>query len=276
LRQAGSSLSKAERKIARVLHSTNLRAGLQPVSLLARAAESSGPTVLRFIKKLGFKSFPAFQTALRSEVSQRTKSPRAQLASSQEPLGDREFLRTARFQLIASLEATFDAIPERDFERAARLLGDRRRQIVVLGGRFTQLFAEYLVGRLYQLRPNVRLAGGPSIVISRNEDLPTLPRSAVLVVFDLRRYQVDSIEFARAAAERGVTIILVTDTWLSPIADFAAIVFPIHIETNWHYDSFANCAVLVELLFGKIVSQGGTEVLERIRLLESFQSGLLD
>ena len=37
-----------------------------------------------------------------------------------------------------------------------------------------------------------------------------------VVVFDLRRYQKDTIALAEAAGKRGATIVLVTDPWLSP------------------------------------------------------------
>jgi DNA-binding MurR/RpiR family transcriptional regulator len=275
LRQAAASLSKAERRIARVLLSTNLRGGLASVAALGREAQASGPSVLRFVAKLGFESYPAFQEAVRGEVSERTQSPRVQAARRKGQASDKEFLGRAKRQMLESLAATFDAIPQEDFRRAVRLLGDRGRQIVVTGGRFTQLFAEYLVGRLYQLRPNVRAAGSLSMLVSREEELPWLPQSAVLVVFDLRRYQLNTIEYARAAANRGVTVILITDTWLSPIADFAAIVLPLHVETSWNYDSFANCAMLAELLFGRILETAGAAAMERISLLESHQNGLL-
>jgi DNA-binding MurR/RpiR family transcriptional regulator len=275
LRQAAASLSKAERRIARVLLSTNLRGGLTSVADLGRAAQTSGPSVLRFVAKLGFESYPAFQQAVRAEVSERTQSPRAQAARRRGQVSDKEFLERAKKQMLESLAATFEAIPQEDFRRAVRLLGDRGRQIVVTGGRFTRLFAEYLVGRLYQLRPNVHAAGSLSMLVARDEELPWLPRSAVLVVFDVRRYQVDTIEYAREASKRGVTVILITDTWLSPIADFATIVLPAHVETHWNYDSFANCAMLVEVLFGRILENAGAGATERITLLESHQTGLL-
>jgi DNA-binding MurR/RpiR family transcriptional regulator len=276
LRQAAAGLSKADRRVARALLSTNLKSGLDSVAALAAASNVSGPSVLRFVAKLGFASYPDFQEALRSEFSQRTSSPRTQLERGRKTPDAKHFLETARAQLVDSLLSTFDAMHQPDFDRAAKLLSDRKRQVFVLGGRFTRIFAEYLVGRLYQIRPNVRTLGGQSVLIPKEEELPFLPASSVLVVFDLRRYQTDTIAFAREASKRGVSVILVTDTWLSPIADFATIVIPVHVDAPWNHDSFANCAVVVELIFGRILSEGHAEVFERIKLLESHQMGMME
>ena len=43
----------------------------------------------------------------------------------------------------------------------------------------------------------------------------------VLIIFDIRRYQESLSAFAKLAAGLGVTVILFTDQWLSPIARVA-------------------------------------------------------
>jgi DNA-binding MurR/RpiR family transcriptional regulator len=276
LRQVAAALTKAERRVARVLLSSNLKAGLQTVAGLATQAQVSGPTVLRFVTSLGFESFPAFQQAVRIEVPQRVKSPAAQFHQRLKGQSKDAFMAAVREAMTLSINSTLDALLTNDFDKVIKLLSDKRRQVFVLGGRFTQLFANYLAGRLYQLRPGVRTLGSSSTVISNNEELLSLRRTSVLFVFDLRRYQLETIELAREAEKRGAAVILVTDTWLSPIADFATVVLTVPVDTPWGYDSFANCAVLIEVLFGRILSESNVSTLERIKDLEGHQPGVMD
>ena len=75
VRRSLGELSKAERKVARTLLSGPPTIGLQSVSQLAALAEVSGPTVSRFVARLGFDNYAAFQQALREDLSARVLSP---------------------------------------------------------------------------------------------------------------------------------------------------------------------------------------------------------
>ena len=68
----------------------------------------------------------------------------------------------------------------------------------------------------------------------------------VLICFDIRRYQENVTTLAEAASKRGVTIILFTDQWLSPIARFAKITFPVQTSVPSEWDSTVAMLGLVE------------------------------
>lgn len=270
----GAGLTKSERRITRVLLSTNMKLAQDTVAGLAARADVSGPTVLRLVSKLGFDGYPAFQAAAEHEYNQRISSPPQQIDQRLQGLDIGAFLDASRQQFSASLDAAFDAWKESEIDKVTKLLADENRSIFVLGGRFTQLFAAYLAGRLFHLRQDVRTVGSTSLIISKEEDLASIAKSSVLVVFDVRPYQADLVDLARRATDQGSTVILITDTWLSPIADFATVVLPVQVETLWGCDSFAHCAILIELLFGRMLSESGERGLARIRHLESHQSGM--
>lgn len=270
-------MTRSERRVARALLRTNLRAARGTLATLASEADVSAPSALRFISRLGFEGFSAFQQAVDKEFAQRTSSPAMQLGNrTMSGMDANSFLDEAHRQVVAGIDATFEAISAKDFDRAANLLCNPKRNIYILGGRFSRLFAEYLTWRLYQLRTDVRAAGTTSLVLTKEEELPEIGRSTVLVAFDFRRYQTDVIDFARTAVEQGALLIVITDTWMSPMVDFASVVLPIHIETPWGQDSFANGAMLIEVLFGRILSECDDEAFSRMRILEGHQRGMLD
>ena len=75
IRTRYSDLTRKERKFADTLLANYPVAGLASITEVAETAEVSTPTVLRTAKKLGFKGFPGFQAALRSELKQTLANP---------------------------------------------------------------------------------------------------------------------------------------------------------------------------------------------------------
>jgi len=141
----------------------------------------------------------------------------------------------------------------------------------LLGGRFTRLIAEILWAHLWQLRREVHLVQPWSIGFERAA--LDVDGSDVLIVFDVRRYQPDIVSFAKLADEQGAKVVLLTDPWMSPIAEFAEHVLTCDVECLSPFDSLVPCLALVEALVGALTvrfdRQGRERVsrLERMRLL---------
>ena len=72
----------AEQRVARALLDHYPVAGLETVARFANRAGTSGPTILRFVQRLGFASYAAFQNVLRSEVQSQLQSPLARYAAA--------------------------------------------------------------------------------------------------------------------------------------------------------------------------------------------------
>ena len=92
-------------------------------------------------------------------------------------------------------------------------------------------------------------------------------------MFDLRRYQKDTIALAQAAKKRGATIVLITDSWLSPIADLADNVLMVNVDAPSPYDSMISCIALIEALVAGVVDRLGDARRCRISALERLREG---
>ena len=258
-------LTPAERKVARALLTAYPVAGLETVAELARRAEVSGPTVIRFAAKLGYDHYATFQQALKDELVARDSSPVRQISSralSQDPV-----LTRAHQRFSDALTRTLDGLSPHDLAGCVKLLADKRRPVTGVGGRFTRGLAEYLIGHLQQLRPNAALVGdGPFGKTSRALDMS---RRDVLVAFDFRRYSRDTVDFARAAHTRGSTVILVTDPWLSPIAEIAKFTLPAAVEAVSPFDSLLPALAIVDILVAAVIDEIGDSAEQRVRQMES-------
>jgi DNA-binding MurR/RpiR family transcriptional regulator len=267
VRQRLDSLSPAERRLARVLLASYPIAGLESVARFAERAGVSPPTVTRFITKLGFRGYPEFQESLRHEVQARLSSPLERYRD--EPAQD-SAIKTALDVSARNLQATLELLSERDVKEAIELLSDVRRRIMVLGGRVSGPLARYLAAQLHLLRPGIDLVDS-----ERNapaQQLIDMRKTDVLVVFDYRRYQKDSIESARVAAGRGCDVILFTDQWLSPASVFARQVLVTSVETVGPFDSLVGAMAVVEALVAAVLAKLGSRAEARMQNLERLRA----
>ncbi|WP_031077289.1 MurR/RpiR family transcriptional regulator [Streptomyces sp. NRRL WC-3742] len=269
LRLRLGELSPAERKVARVLLAAYPAAGFETVARLAERAGVSAPTVVRFAQRLGFRGYPEFQQALRDELEERDASPLSMYGSA-------EFAERAEAEggLLArsgrvfgdSVAATFRMLPQDEVDRAIALLADPARRITVVGGRFTHMLASYLCLHLVQMRADCRtISEAP---VQRAATLAELGRRDVVVALDIRRYETATLKLARAARARGATVVLVTDTWLSPIAEVAQVVLPTVVTSPSPYDTLVPAMAVLETLVAGVLASLGEAATARMAACE--------
>lgn len=75
IRQRFDSLTRAERQLANTLLENYPVSGLGSITQVAEKSAVSSPTVLRMVKKLGFKGFPEFKIELRRELETKIADP---------------------------------------------------------------------------------------------------------------------------------------------------------------------------------------------------------
>jgi DNA-binding MurR/RpiR family transcriptional regulator len=271
IRSHQAALSPAERKLARVLLASYPIAGLESVARFAERAGVSPPTVTRFITKLGFKGYPEFQEMLRHEVQARLSSPLARYRDERQRSGGDSLLDETLEVSTHTLKATVDLLSHRDVDEAVERIADVRRRVMVLGGRVSAPLARYLAAQLHLLRPDIGLVDSERSAPA--QQLIDMRKSDVLIVFDYRRYQADTIESARVAAAQGCNVILFTDPWLSPASAFARQVLVTSVETVGPFDSLVGAMAVVEAMVAAVLARLGPRAESRMQSLERLRAG---
>lgn len=274
VRQRMGALSASERKLAQVLLAFYPVAGLESLTRFAERAGVSPATVTRFITKLGLRGYPEFQESLRQELQERLSSPLARYELSRPGGSNGSMLHDAFATHEHSLRSSVDMVSEHDFDSVVELLADSRRRVLSLGGRVSMFIARYLASQLHLIRPGVELIdperGNPA------GHLVDVGRRDVLVVYDYRRYQSDTINSARVAAGRGCTVVLVTDPWLSPAAASAKFVLVTGVQTTIApFDSLVSAVALTEALIAGVLGRLGESAHARMRLLDDMRGGVV-
>lgn len=264
------ALTASEAKIVQALLAEYPMSGLGTATRLAKSAGVSDPTVMRLMLKLGYAGFAEFQTKLLAEVEARLHSPLLMMEAKR-PGDSGEGTALGYYHSVSdSLERTRTQMPQQAYSKAVSMLLETKGQVALLGGRFSRHIASMLAGYLVQFRSGVRDLGRLSS--SEFDQLIDFGKRDLLVVFDYRRYQADVVAFARQAHERGVSILLFTDPWLSPISDFADQSLVAVIDADSPFDTLATAVAQMEAVFAHALERHGSGVRQRIEDIEAIRT----
>ncbi|GAB5467639.1 MAG: transcriptional repressor QapR [Rhodospirillales bacterium] len=265
MRIAMPGLSPAERRVVRRILSGPAR--FETAATFAAEAQVSTPTVLRCLGKLGFPGYAAFRALALREAGERGDSALAQMGRRGPDRADRPLRQRLHQGFTSAIDDTFERLDDGEIERALDLLADGSRRQLFAGGRFSQALADQLYGHAHLIRAGCELASFAAQ--TRAYRLVDVGRSHVVTLFDFRRYQRDSVEFAREAKRRRAKLILVTDPWMSPIADWAEVVLVADVRSASPFDTLVPALSMTETLIAGLYERLGADASERLAGFEA-------
>lgn len=250
LRSSFQNLTRAERQLADSLLQNYPMSGLGSITVVAQEAEVSTPTVVRMVQKIGFKGFPEFQRALRSELQAKISDPIEKHDTWAERAPTEHILNRFTDSVIGNIRQTLGQIDTDAFDQTCAMLADMDRSVYVVGGRITRSLADYFFLHMQVLRPSVIHI--QSISNAWPHYLLEVKEGDVVVIFDVRRYENSTLKLAELAAERGARIILFTDQWQSPIEKVATHTFSSRIVVPSAWDSAIAPMLLLETVVAAV------------------------
>jgi DNA-binding MurR/RpiR family transcriptional regulator len=259
-------LTRAERQLALSILENYPASGLGPLASLAKGANVSVPTVARMVQKLGFKGYPEFQANLRDELGAIAKGPIAKHETWAEAAPSGHILNRFTDAVIENIRSTLAHIEPTAFDEACELVADQSRHLYIVGGRITHTLAEYLFLHTQVIRPNL------SHVQSTSNTWPHYLLNAeegdVFVVFDVRRYENNTLKLAEMARARGAKIVLFTDQWRSPVHRLADITLSSRIIVPSAWDSATTTMLLIESMISAVQDRKWQSTKDRMEELE--------
>ena len=115
-------------------------------------------------------------------------------------------------------------------------------------------------------------AAGPD----RMGALLDLDRRDILVAFDYRRYQHDTVRLAAVAKRQGATLVAFTDPYLSPLSAHADVILTSSVRTPSPFDALTPALALVAAVITAIVDLLGNEPLARMARYDAICAGTVD
>jgi DNA-binding MurR/RpiR family transcriptional regulator len=260
------TLTRAERQLAQSVLENYPASGLGPLTALAMDAAVSVPTVARMVQKLGYKGYPEFQAALREELKAKVKTPIAKHDTWAEAAPSGHILNRFTDAVIDNIRLTLGQIDPNAFDHACDLMADQDHHLYIVGGRITHTLAEYLFLHMQVIRPGV------THVQSTSNTWPHYLLNAkegdVFVIFDVRRYENNTLKLAELAHQRGARIVLMTDQWRSPVHQLATVCLSNRIVVPSAWDSATTIMLLLETMVSSIQTLNWSQTKARIEELE--------
>jgi DNA-binding MurR/RpiR family transcriptional regulator len=247
-------LSRQLQRIARFALERPQDVALDTVAAAAVKAEVQPSAMVRFAQALGYGGYTDMQRIFRDRLVQRSGSYRERIASLRRaaPAHSRPkaVLHDFVTDSIAHLSHLEEHVAPERLDHAVRLLAGAER-IHVLAQRRAFPVACYLGYALAQLELPVQLIDGVG-GMAREQARAIRPGDA-LVAVSFRNYSPEVIELAADAWRRGIDVVVITDSAVSPLARSATVAFDLGDPSDRPFRSLVEPLCLAQAL---VVSVG--------------------
>lgn len=252
----GASFTPTERKIARIILDDPTRLAFGTVADLARLAQTSGPSVVRFANKLGFEGYSQLQVWVQEGVSRQLSTPGYRIRH-------RDTHMAVRHGIEQAISLAFEALnSDRLASLAAPLVA--AQHVWVLSGETSLAGANVLHSGLSMLRPRVSLVLEHAI----GRELCGAARGDAAVVLDFARYRRIPMLAVQTLADAGVDLVAISDGPLSPLASMTQNWCELKIPAVGPFDSSLPAVLAAELIVARVAEELGEASRERIDRLE--------
>ncbi|MEQ4529797.1 MAG: MurR/RpiR family transcriptional regulator [Mixta sp.] len=237
---------------------------------IARATGTSGITVGRYLRRLGYRNLDDVRQSLRDtpQIAYKPWGVIDRLDSWQQQ-------RAQPDRYSQSLQLELDAIAQvyqlaqsAAFNRISQRLAEADA-VFVLGIQSTRGIANAFFSHLEYLRPHVSYVEGLSGTWV--ETLNSGFAAPYVVVTDTRAYSAIARHFCRVACERQIPLALVTDVWCPWARDYPLDLLQVKTDTGHFWDSLAPLSCLFNLLLSAVVEHLGDRLADRLAINRQLQ-----
>lgn len=203
-----NQMTKSQKKVANYLLFNMDKLLFFTADELAKAANVSTATVVRFARELDFEGYTDMQKAARLRFHDREEEPEDLPQSSPEEDSSEYLLEKSFRQDIQNLKRTFQDLSREDLERACTLLKTSRR-VYLVGMRISRSMATYAYINWGMLRKGVHLIHNEGLDYA--EELIEINSEDLIVAFWAPRYNRATYQMLSHAKRQKASVLLITN-----------------------------------------------------------------
>mgnify|MGYP006288805599 CR=1 FL=1 len=259
------SMTKKEKKVADFIKTHHSQVFLLKSKDLARRAEVSEATISRFVRKLGFEKYTHFRAELARQAMENYSTSNRLQALSQQVTNGQHVLHRIAGQDLDNLQELTAMVPTEDFDQAVDALCSAKT-IHSLGLRscFGLSFHFYFCLRFFLNNVSILWAGTGDMP----EKILAVDKDDVLLAISFKRYTRDTVEMLKAIKPKVKTVIGITDSDLSPIAELSDIQLIVPTSLPSFLESYTTTLCLLNALIGGVALKKKEEALPALERLE--------
>ena len=237
-------LTGQKRRAADYLIEHHRTAFSMSVQELARAAQVSEATLVRLARDLGFAGYLELRTALTEEAT-RVLLPEDRFAFARPSREPSETAVTVARQEVENINRTVD---ELDPAQLKAFVGHLRRAelTVAVGLGVSSVLARLAAYQLSQVGCRADFLTREALSLA--EQVALLPKKTVLLAIAFPPYSTRTLDTARRAKERGLTVLALTDSSRSPLVPIAEAAVYARTENLLYTNSISGAVVVLNAI----------------------------
>jgi DNA-binding MurR/RpiR family transcriptional regulator len=223
-----NNLSKRLKQVASFVIDHPTDVALETIVVIAKRIGVQPSTLIRFAKAFNYSGFKEMQQIFQNNLSMQSSNYKERVqniitADNNETLQQADYLLQKFCHAgIASLENLQNDLADNSLEKATTLLLEADN-IYIAGQRRAYPIATYLTYGLNHCDCRAHLLDGAGGLIK--EQSQTMRKNDVLIATTFYPYSESTLEIVRSAVKKGLGVITITDTRLSPVAELATVSF---------------------------------------------------
>ncbi len=259
------TLSKGKKKIALTVLSDYDKVAYMTAAKLSEMVGVSESTVVRFAIELGFDGYPEFQHAVQ-ELVRAKLTPNQRIRIAEERLVGVNPIENVMTSDAEKIKYTMHSIDRTAFSAAIDAIVSAEN-VYIFGVRSSAFLAGFFNFNLGMIQDNVRLVQ-PTSSSEVFEQILEIGKRDVLIAISFPRYSAKIVNAVKYARSRNATIIALTDSVQSPLAEHANCLLTAQSDMASFVDSLVAPLSIIDALLVAVTQRRGDEVRERFDRLE--------
>lgn len=259
------TITPKQQKLAEYILHNYKKAAFFNSTDLAKAAQVSGSTVVRFAETLDYSGFPEMQEALHSIVQMEINS--LDMFSDNVAHEDSADYEKFFHQGAESLIKIARGISSAAFSQAVQLI-ESQKNICVMAFQASACLAEYTSYALGKVRPGVRK------VTQWDENLfnalESYTEKDAVLLYAFPRFPVTTLKMARYLHSKNIPIIYVTSNAENSISEFATVTIQLNIKYAAYIDDLAPVIYLSKAIVAAISRNNPKQSTAQLEKFEDF------
>ncbi len=265
IRHLYPTLSKGHKKIATIILRDSNKAAYATALHLARLADVSESTVIRFADVLGYDGYSEFQHAIQDLVkTNMTLNQRIEITKNR--LGQGDILQNVLESDIKKIKDTLDYFDRETFKASVDAIL-RAKRIYVMGARSAECLARLFSYNLSLIFDYVIFIQ-PSSASEVFEQLFSVNKQDLVIAFSFPRYSTKIMNAAKYARKKSAEVLAFTDSETSPLADYASYLITAESDMASFMDSLVAPLSIINAMIVEITHRKEKELRSRFDSLE--------
>lgn len=264
--KAFPKLSKGHKKIANAVIYQYEKVAYMTAAKVGQLVGVSESTVVRFASEIGYAGYAEFQQAVQ-ELVRRKLTPNQRIEVTKQRMGNSDILETVMESDINKIKYTLANLDKQTFSNSVNAILSAKT-IYIMGARATEPVAKLLYYNLSLIFDNVRFVN-PTSSTEVFEQMFSICEDDVIIAFSFPRYSTKMVRGVRFAKSKGASVIVFTDSDISPLAEHATYLLTAQSDMASFMDSLVAPVSIINAIIVEITNRCEKQIRERFDTLEA-------